>query len=184
MYNEVFFYTVRVTQTQVWIGLKGNAMALNRRNLLFSTIWPLYFINILRLSMLLYTIFFGAWLSYWSETQDCKKLIQYLKNDTWDKVFYSCEMQISIKVLFCTPHLAAWVLSQQQNLLNQALTKLATVIASLFHRICYHSTALRIHVSPECKAVLDTLGGFYLEERGPVTLKVVNISFPFYRQII
>jgi len=31
--------------------------------------------------------------------------------------------------------------------------------------------ALRIHVSPECKAVLDTLGGFYLEERGPVTLK-------------
>lgn len=43
------------------------------------------------------------------------------------------------------------------------------------------STALRIHVSPECKAVLDTLGGFYLEERGPVTLKVADKSFPFYR---
>ena len=28
-------------------------------------------------------------------------------------------------------------------------------------------------MSPECKALLDTLGGFYLEERGPVTLKVV-----------
>ena len=36
--------------------------------------------------------------------------------------------------------------------------------------------AFRIHVSPECKAVLDTFGGFYLEERGPVTLKV---TFPF-----
>ena len=32
--------------------------------------------------------------------------------------------------------------------------------------------------------MLDTLGGFHLEERGPVTLKVVNISFPFYQQII
>ena len=29
-------------------------------------------------------------------------------------------------------------------------------------------------MSPECKAVLDTLGGFYLEERGPVTLKVIS----------
>ena len=36
-------------------------------------------------------------------------------------------------------------------------------------------------MSPECKAVLDTLGGFYLEERGPVTLKVDNKSFSFYR---
>ena len=35
-------------------------------------------------------------------------------------------------------------------------------------------------MSPECKAVLDTLGGFYLEERGPVTLKVANKYFPFY----
>ena len=33
-------------------------------------------------------------------------------------------------------------------------------------------------MSPECKAVLDTLGGFYLEERGPVTLKVENQNVP------
>jgi len=65
-----------------------------------------------------------------------------------------------------------------QNLLNHALTKSAAVIVSLFHRTWYHSTALQIHVSPECKAVLDTLGGFYLEERGPVTLKVENQNFP------
>ena len=32
--------------------------------------------------------------------------------------------------------------------------------------------ALRIHVSPNCKEVLDDLGGYQLEERGPVTLKV------------
>ncbi|XP_070550787.1 atrial natriuretic peptide receptor 1-like [Ptychodera flava] len=31
--------------------------------------------------------------------------------------------------------------------------------------------ALRIHVSPECKRILDEVGGFHLEERGPVTLK-------------
>ncbi|KAL9987194.1 hypothetical protein ACROYT_G001458 [Oculina patagonica] len=40
--------------------------------------------------------------------------------------------------------------------------------------------ALRIHVSPECKAVLDTLGGFYLEERGPVTLKGKGTIVSFF----
>ena len=38
--------------------------------------------------------------------------------------------------------------------------------------IFYTSTALRIHLSPECKAALDLLGGFQMEERGPVTMKV------------
>ena len=33
------------------------------------------------------------------------------------------------------------------------------------------SFALRIHVSPESKQLLDQLGGFHLEERGEVTLK-------------
>ena len=32
--------------------------------------------------------------------------------------------------------------------------------------------ALRIHVSPYCKEVLDDLGGYQLKERGPVTMKV------------
>ena len=32
--------------------------------------------------------------------------------------------------------------------------------------------ALRIHVSPECKAVLDDLGGYHLQERGPIAMKV------------
>lgn len=31
--------------------------------------------------------------------------------------------------------------------------------------------ALRIHVSPNCKEVLDDLGGYHLKERGPVTMK-------------
>ncbi|KAL9987193.1 hypothetical protein ACROYT_G001456 [Oculina patagonica] len=31
--------------------------------------------------------------------------------------------------------------------------------------------ALRIHLSPECKAALDLLGGYHMEERGPVTMK-------------
>eukprot|EP00794_Sanderia_malayensis_P009713 gene9713-10700_t len=31
--------------------------------------------------------------------------------------------------------------------------------------------ALRIHVSPECKTVLDQLGGYHLMERGPVSMK-------------
>ncbi|XP_048238353.1 atrial natriuretic peptide receptor 1-like [Haliotis rufescens] len=31
--------------------------------------------------------------------------------------------------------------------------------------------ALQIHVSPECKLVLDKLGGFHLEDRGEVTMK-------------
>ena len=33
------------------------------------------------------------------------------------------------------------------------------------------SFALRIHVSPESKQLLDKLGGFHLEERGEVSLK-------------
>ena len=32
--------------------------------------------------------------------------------------------------------------------------------------------ALRVHVSPECKQVLDELGGYHLEERGEVSMKV------------
>ena len=32
--------------------------------------------------------------------------------------------------------------------------------------------ALRIHVSPECKKLLDQLCGYQLVERGPVTMKV------------
>ncbi|XP_006822860.1 atrial natriuretic peptide receptor 1-like, partial [Saccoglossus kowalevskii] len=31
--------------------------------------------------------------------------------------------------------------------------------------------ALRIHVSPECKTILDGIGGYHMTERGPVTLK-------------
>lgn len=34
------------------------------------------------------------------------------------------------------------------------------------------TSALRIHLSPECKAALDLIGGFHLEERGPVSIKV------------
>ena len=32
--------------------------------------------------------------------------------------------------------------------------------------------ALRVHVSPECRAALEVLGGYHLKERGPVTMKV------------
>ena len=31
--------------------------------------------------------------------------------------------------------------------------------------------ALRVHVSPECKVILDELGGYHLQERGPVQMK-------------
>ena len=95
-----------------------------------------------------------------------------------------------MKSSFCNPALRTYISSlnsqsqlsltalQLQNFLNQALTKPVAVVASSFHKKCYHSTALRIHVSPECKAVLETLGGFYLKERGPVTLKVDKRYFP------
>ena len=32
--------------------------------------------------------------------------------------------------------------------------------------------ALRIHVSPECRELLEEIGSFHLEERGPVSMKV------------
>ena len=32
--------------------------------------------------------------------------------------------------------------------------------------------ALRVHVSPECKNILVSLGGYHLHERGPVEMKV------------
>ena len=31
--------------------------------------------------------------------------------------------------------------------------------------------ALRVHVSPECKTILDELPGYQLQERGPVQMK-------------
>ncbi|XP_068741213.1 atrial natriuretic peptide receptor 1-like isoform X3 [Montipora capricornis] len=40
--------------------------------------------------------------------------------------------------------------------------------------------ALRIHVSPQCKAMLDVLGGFHLTERGPVTLKGKGTIVSFF----
>ena len=32
--------------------------------------------------------------------------------------------------------------------------------------------ALRIHVSPECRAILEELDGFYFEYRGKIEMKV------------
>ena len=37
--------------------------------------------------------------------------------------------------------------------------------------------ALRIHVSPECKRVLDIIQGYNLIERGPVEMKVLLYCF-------
>ena len=34
------------------------------------------------------------------------------------------------------------------------------------------AAALKIHISQECKDILDKLGGYKLESRGPITLKV------------
>ena len=36
--------------------------------------------------------------------------------------------------------------------------------------------ALRVHVSPETKELLDLLGGYHLVERGPVQMKVRDFS--------
>ncbi len=32
--------------------------------------------------------------------------------------------------------------------------------------------ALRVHISPDTKVILDQLGGYKLVERGPITMKV------------
>jgi len=37
-------------------------------------------------------------------------------------------------------------------------------------------TALRIHCSDECRQMLDKLGGYILEPRGTVTIKVSLLS--------
>lgn len=40
--------------------------------------------------------------------------------------------------------------------------------------------ALRVHVSPECKTMLDELGGYQLIDRGPTNMKgkgVINTYF-------
>jgi len=48
-------------------------------------------------------------------------------------------------------------------------------MSSAFDRhVCslFHVAALRIHISETTKAILDDLGGFEVEERGEVFLKV------------
>ena len=51
-----------------------------------------------------------------------------------------------------------------------------SVRLSGFDSLTYQSStifsALRVHVSPECKEVLDRLGGYVLQERGFVEMKV------------
>lgn len=42
--------------------------------------------------------------------------------------------------------------------------------------------ALRVHVSPECKNVLDTLEGYELEERGPVEMKGKGTILTYFLQ--
>ena len=37
--------------------------------------------------------------------------------------------------------------------------------------------ALRIHISPDTKSTLDELGGYTLEERGEITMKVCYIIY-------
>ena len=44
-------------------------------------------------------------------------------------------------------------------------------------RFDFFYLALCIHVSPECKEVLDQLGGYHLEERGEVEMKVGKDNF-------
>jgi atrial natriuretic peptide receptor A len=39
--------------------------------------------------------------------------------------------------------------------------------------------ALRIHLSPECKQILDELGGYLLEERGEVSMKVCKKAISY-----
>lgn len=40
--------------------------------------------------------------------------------------------------------------------------------------------ALKVHCSKECRAILDKLGGYTLEERGYVSMKVWPSSAPFH----
>lgn len=53
---------------------------------------------------------------------------------------------------------------------------------------CYtlRCVALKIHCSEACKQLLDKLGGYYLEERGVVNMKVkVNLyTEEYYKSIL
>ena len=42
-------------------------------------------------------------------------------------------------------------------------------------RLCSLLLALRIHCSDQCKQMLDKLGGYILEPRGTVTIKVCGL---------
>ena len=42
--------------------------------------------------------------------------------------------------------------------------------------LCCFVIALRIHISEATKGILDDLGGFEVEERGEVFLKVCNVD--------
>ena len=51
-----------------------------------------------------------------------------------------------------------------------------SVICNLINSNVFNLSALCIHVSPECREVLEQLGGYILEERGFVEMKVGNLS--------
>jgi hypothetical protein len=43
--------------------------------------------------------------------------------------------------------------------------------------VCCFFAALRVHISPDTKVILDQLGGYKLVERGPITMKVGRHMF-------
>lgn len=55
-------------------------------------------------------------------------------------------------------------------LVDLRLTDTIYLLISLINFLFF--SALRIHVSPECKEILDELGGYHLENRGEVEMKV------------
>ena len=64
---------------------------------------------------------------------------------------------------------------QPKGLRNLIKTILTFIISALLISLIFFS-ALKIHVGPSTKEVLDTFKTFILELRGPVDIKVCSIS--------
>lgn len=50
----------------------------------------------------------------------------------------------------------------------------------LFQKLNFSVSALRIHISLEMKKALDAVGGFRIEHRGLVDVKVNTVSYTYY----
>lgn len=104
--------------------------------------------------------------------------IETLRNFIYDKCHYICFCKLTLQKW--EEDTSVWIVVLLLRVFyNREKHSLFTKWHNYYNYhifVFLYYLALRIHVSPECKQILDELSGFYFERRGSVTLKVSIVN--------